>query len=704
MQSASFKILLISILILFHELFFIRWISTEIRIFAYINNLVLLACFIGLGIGASLDKKIFGNILISFFFTGLIVFASTLEQFTQITNYLSPFSDQMIWYQATNFNTVSIVRGVFLTLFLFTLIVLSFIPYGQLLGSLFSGHENIIWAYSVNIVGSILGVWLFTAVSFLFLPPWCWYLLVAALGCFFIERKIGHIIVFFICFVFSLPPLIPPAKSFSTVWSPYQKLELVPVPMRDNSSIFLLYVNNVGYMTLLNMSEKFVNMLNRQLPATSRIEKKYSHYEIPYFLKKEIKDVLILGAGAGNDVAGAIRNDIKHIDAVEIDPGVYRIGSKYHPENPYSKESLHLYIDDARSFLKKTDKKYDLIVFGALDAHTSSSTFNNIQLDHYVYTKESLQEAKALLKADGILTLAFAAEPRHFITKRLFTIIKDVFGADPFFFKVDVSRLIGGGGIMFVAGNGNFDPISTIVDEGVKEFLKKNKLSKDSLNKDPCIEPTTDDWPYFYIKDRNIPKTYLLILIPLFFLLLVSLLNILKFRKKSDFDLCFFFLGAAFMLLEFQNISKASLVFGSTWIVNSYMISAILFLILLANWVIKLNFIKNIKWIYLALIVYLLILYSTPLSIFNSFDYLVKSIFVSIFMNIPIFFGGLVFMYSFNKCENKKMAYSSNLLGTSLGGLLQCSSFLFGVKSILLLVLMFYFSSYLCMKKEIIKI
>ena len=42
---------LISVVGLFLELMLIRWVSTEIRIFAYLQNCVLVVCFLGLGMG-----------------------------------------------------------------------------------------------------------------------------------------------------------------------------------------------------------------------------------------------------------------------------------------------------------------------------------------------------------------------------------------------------------------------------------------------------------------------------------------------------------------------------------------------------------------------------------------------------------------------------------------------------------------------------
>ena len=49
---------LVSVLALFLELLFIRWIGTEIRIFAYLQNTVLVVCFLGLGMGCWTCRRI----------------------------------------------------------------------------------------------------------------------------------------------------------------------------------------------------------------------------------------------------------------------------------------------------------------------------------------------------------------------------------------------------------------------------------------------------------------------------------------------------------------------------------------------------------------------------------------------------------------------------------------------------------------------
>ena len=49
--NQTWGILLISTLGLFLETLFIRWIGTEIRIFAHLQNTILVVCFLGPGIG-----------------------------------------------------------------------------------------------------------------------------------------------------------------------------------------------------------------------------------------------------------------------------------------------------------------------------------------------------------------------------------------------------------------------------------------------------------------------------------------------------------------------------------------------------------------------------------------------------------------------------------------------------------------------------
>jgi len=51
------QLVLISLLTLFVEMMMIRWVSSEVRIFAYFKNFVLVACFLGFGLGCYLCRR-----------------------------------------------------------------------------------------------------------------------------------------------------------------------------------------------------------------------------------------------------------------------------------------------------------------------------------------------------------------------------------------------------------------------------------------------------------------------------------------------------------------------------------------------------------------------------------------------------------------------------------------------------------------------
>jgi hypothetical protein len=45
------ELFVVSALILYLELVLIRWVGTEVRVFAYLGNIILVVCFFGAGLG-----------------------------------------------------------------------------------------------------------------------------------------------------------------------------------------------------------------------------------------------------------------------------------------------------------------------------------------------------------------------------------------------------------------------------------------------------------------------------------------------------------------------------------------------------------------------------------------------------------------------------------------------------------------------------
>jgi len=193
--------------------------------------------------------------------------------------------------------------------FFFILNALCFIPLGQII-SYFMQKMDKLKSYSFNLLGSLAGIILFSFISYLCLPPIIWILLGSIGIIYFLSTNSKYWIpsiisigTIFIIFHFPL------RLNNYDIYSPYQVLT---VTFRKN-----LYpeikVNNVYFQHIINFSEEKGEW--------------FEHYSIPYFFIKNPENVLIVGSGRGNDVASSLHYKAHSIDAVEIDPIIFKLGN-----------------------------------------------------------------------------------------------------------------------------------------------------------------------------------------------------------------------------------------------------------------------------------------------------------------------------------------------------------------------------------------
>ena len=251
--------------------------------------------------------------------------------------------------------------------------------------------------------------------------------------------------------------------------------------------------------------------------------------------------------------------------------------------------------------------------------------------------------------------------------------------------------------VVFAIGN-SAKLEQSLVDQAALSSEMDSGVASEKFSSSQKVEIATDNWPYLYLAKREVPRLYFCLAF-LYLLLFVfsTKCHGVSFRfsawQRSHWH--FFFLGAAFLLLEVQNVSKVSLVFGSTWATNSIVISSILVMILLANLFVYRFDKLNMKFCYLLLIASLLGLYFIDLAQFASLGATYKVLVVGGITSLPIFFSGIVFINSFAKVANRDLAVGANLLGALVGGYLQCLTFVIGVKALLLIVSFFYLLSYI---------
>lgn len=706
--KTTWLIFLISVLGLFLEMLLIRWIGTEVRIFAYLQNTILVACFMGLGLGFFSSRK---PINLHWVLIPLIVFLVFMAippartALGKISDLLSVLDDFVIWNFVTATSSaikvILVIIGLLGTYCLLFLTVDAFVPIGRLLGRLIDDHPNTIWAYSVNVAGSLAGTWLFVLVSFLNQPPFTWFLILSGLMLVLMlwiqqNTKLSLVMLGSIIVLSWFAGLVP--NALDVVWSPYQKL-VVQGLVQDNErfSKYLVIVNNTGYQIMTDLSKVFTSSHPEQFHPE---QQGLSQYDIPLLLHPNPKNYLIVGAGSGNDAAGGVRNGAENIIAVEIDPAIISIGKNLHPEKPYDSPLVDIINNDARSFFATTTMKFDVISFSLLDSHTTTA-MTNARLDHYVYTKESIKRAKSLLSNDGIMVLTFEVQ-KPYIADRMAKVLQETFGEEPIAFRIPTSNY-GWGGVMFISGD----------LENARNQIEKNPQLASYINElqeaTPLSFPlttkvATDDWPYIYLDSPRIPVLFYLLFGLMLLLIFHSSIrwkapNLLSRWHRSHWH--FFFLGAAFLLLEVQNISKASVVLGNNWQTNAAIVSGVLTMVLLANWVTHKFPNLKIGIIYFALISITLCLYFIDLAQFAFLPYAAKVLVIGSLTTLPMLFSGIIFIRSFANIEGKDEALGANMLGSLVGALLQAVTFLVGIKALLLIVASLYLLSMLTLPRKL---
>jgi len=374
---------LISSLGLFLEMIVVRWIAAEVRLFSYFKNLSMLAAFLGLSIGFGVIGKgrnysrtlmpLLGLFVVLVLVTGRVVSPRALTYPDRGEEFLWFVGDFSYWLSLALFLAVVVV--------FFILIVLLFIPLGQATGREMACHPPIP-AYIVNLLSSLVGIWLFAFISYMQAPPAVWFgLVVLGVGAYLIiKRALSHLDV--VISVVILVVLI--ASGRGIMWSPYHRIDLIELrlPREGDGTLvkvgYTLKIQQVFYLVALDLSRDFINWLNGEIPL---MEDAVLTYDLPYHLVPKGGRVLVVGSGMGNDVAAALRGGASHVDAVEIDPVIAALGRKLHPEQPYSDPRVDLVIDDARSFLNRSSDRYEVIVFGFLDSHTLLSGLSSVRLD-----------------------------------------------------------------------------------------------------------------------------------------------------------------------------------------------------------------------------------------------------------------------------------------------------------------------------------
>jgi len=654
----------------------VRFVNSTVQVIAFFNNFLVISAFFGLGLGSCL---VAGKRDLFHHFPGLLVIYVATMSFLNFFSYTSAPNDLVVWPFSANEKTLPTPLVI---LIVFVVNIGLFIPIGYRLGATLERIPNRLVAYSFDLLGSLLGVIGFSLVSSFCTPPWVWLTSasVIVLGL-LIQAKtpLRKLVPGILLLILAI--LLTFISAFGQ-WSPYYRITTLPYDYIKNGQPVRL-----GYAVMVD-KRRIQDALDFDKIENTPLATWLPYYEMPYQLILP-KTVLILAGGSGNDTVTALRAAPQaKIDVVDVDPVLLANGYTFHPQKPYRDPRVHTFNDDARAYLKNTDKTYDLIVMNALDSHHQSANLSTLRLESFIYTVECFRDIKRRLAPNGGFLLNVATH-RAWVPGRIFWSLTEAFGQEPRMFLLDA---------------GPFSSIGYYLGPKAPLAVSLPVAHQPLHEMDPHlvipprdqVELITDDWPQLYLERREIPELYLMVLGLVLVLALGTHRLLLRGSAFAGHNnLHFFLLGAGFMLLETRSLTKAALLFGSTWFVNAIVIAAILLMIFCANALVLLFGHWSKKINYAGLVACLLIGYFVPLNFILDFSFVPRVIVTGLWLGSSIFFAGLVFSNSFRKAEDASSAFGANLLGVVLGGCMEYTSMRYGLNFLYLLALATYLLAYL---------
>lgn len=718
-RQVGLHLFLIGFLVLFLELACIRWFAAYVIFLQFFTNVALIASFLGMSCGclaATSQRHWIGyfprtvGIAVVAAFSIFIVYTAWSGIAIEVGHQASP---QEVFFGTAYRNpdvakfTVPIewVMAVF-----FILIATMFLGLGQELGRSFDLYSNRLLGYSLNVGGSLAGIISFSILSILQTPAWLWFLIVAV-GIGYLLYQAGQLSLPRILLLFAVPLILAGPKilyqhlGISLRWSPYYAV-------RYEKTSGTIIVDNIGHQAIVPFKQGG------------------SLYSLIYLLQehsggKPFRDALIIGAGSGNDVNHALHFGVSRIDAVEIDPVIQNIGITSNPDRPYQDPRVIPHLDDGRHFLRTTHRHYDLVVYALVDSLVLHSSYANLRLESYLFTREAFQDIKRVLKPNGVF-VTYNFFRQGWIVDRIAKMAQQAFGCKPLVLTfpsrpvLKASEQAGFTMIITTCNKRIADAFATHGEFWLNSVPSRNlhingfalqpknfqldqrdqwnEVSPTKLVHDEgSISVATDDWPFLYLRQRLIPNlTVRSILLMGAIGLIMVYLFLPKDRRVRDgeqLSIRMFFLGAGFMLLETKAVVQLALLFGSTWLVNSLVFVTVLILILLANISVQLIRQVHLIWHYGGLFFFLALGAFVPTDLFIAGGTLWHYVVPAGLALSPMFFAAIIFARSFKDAADPDQAFGANIAGAVVGGLCEGFSMLLGFRHLLLLAGLFYLLS-----------
>jgi spermidine synthase len=639
------------------ELALIRWMSGQIRIFAYLTNVVLISAFLGMGVGLVIGRRRPGLRHATLPLLALLCLPLAFAERFFLTEMTFPDPSIHLWGgEAGGLPFLAAAKAYLCVLALVAGVVAVFACAASPVGYLFARTGDL-GAYSADLVGSLAGTLAAAAITAGQAGPPIW-LFVGAAPFLWLSRTVLSVVAL------ATVVALGQASVRGAIYSPYNRIDVARGP------VLTLFVNRDFHQYMFDLSHVEGNDL------MSRVR---TMYDLPFVLAEPRGRALVVGAGTGNDVQAALRNGYASIGAVEIDPRIVELGRRLHPERPYDDPRVFVDVDDGRAFFEQYGgPPFDVISYGLVDSHALFTTVSTLRLDSYLYTEEGLRAAWRHLKPDGILAVNFSVAGGPWMRDRIYRTLSLATGIQPVLVEHGLHY-----GALFIAAR---EP-ARLQWRQAAPF----PVSFAAPASWRAARATSDDWPFLYLRPGIVPWGYLIVLASI--LAAAAILVVLAHGARAlrkEFDWTLFLMGAGFLLIETRGVTSLSILFGSTWVVNAAVFAGVLLMALLANAVVARFRPASVLVPFVMLLLSVILLWSLDLSALNRLPLVVRGLVGGTLNALPVAFAGVVVSSLLARSASMASALGANLLGCVLGGCLEYLSLYAGLRALALLALALY--------------
>ncbi|MEO5852432.1 MAG: spermidine synthase [Nocardioides sp.] len=648
-RRAIVRLLLASALMLFLELALIRWLGANVVHLSYFSNFVLLGSFLGIGAGFLVSRKTWSVWpvslpLLTALVIGVLRFPVTIQR----------SGSDVIYFTSLE------VDGppAWLALpVVFVLVALILAGPAEVVGRCF-GRLPPLSAYRYDLIGSLLGITAFTTLSFLRTPSVVWGVIACVLYLLLADTTLRRLVTF-ACAGAVITMLLLESMATGVSWSPYYKVATEEVGTADDGFL-LIKANGVPHQLMA--------------PAQWKIEQGERIYETPYLRLPDnsLGDVLVVGAGSGSDVAIALREGARRVDAVDIDPRILEIGAAENIDRPYDNAGVTTHVNDGRAFLEGTDRTYDLVLFALPDSLTLVSGASQIRLESFLFTEQAMTSVREHLKPDGAFAM-YNYYRESWLIDRLAGTAESVFGHAP---CVDT-----------------FAGAQAVVSVGITEADQRCETTWSPAG--PVVAPATDDRPFLYFKGDTFPPLYTVTLLGILLASLVAVRALggplRQMRPYADL----FFMGAAFLLLETKNVATFALLFGTTWFVNAMVFAGVLVVVLAAVETTRRFRTPPLPVVFGAIAASLALAWVVQPDWLLPLPFAPRLLAATLLAFLPIYLANVAFAKRFQGSADSQAAFAINLLGAIVGGCLEYAALVTGYNNLLIVTGLLYLVAFL---------